>query len=527
MKATPLTRAAAVAVAVAITATCADDPSAPPQALETPSFSVGSANADIEAAGPPTSNVVATPNPAEQGASVAVTADVDDSSTGGSAIMSAEFSLDGGMTWSPAAPDDGDFDEVAEGVNASFTAPATPGIYDLCVRGTDENGNIGDPTCIMFVVYDPAAGFVTGGGFIDSGAGATLPISAVWDQGFEGDDGGWLDNDDLAGYGYLSRVPSGSGGIASASGGFHAIAEGFEDDCPAYQTSVPSCFYGPFSRFDMYRYAWPGTWTAEVDVYLDPAWAAGEGFDYSVAAAGTDGTHQRDFIFHIAKDISTGDLLVGASNNTNFAPRQDLESIDHYTVTTAGWYTLQHVYRDQGGTLAVDLNLLDSGGNVLSTETRNDASDLIPAEVGGNFYAWFTHVAVDGGIAIDDHRLFLRPTATGKANFGFVAKYQKKSNLPDGNTQFVFQAGGINFHSTSYDWLVINQGGSNAQFKGSGTINGAGDYRFMLWAGDGNGPNGEDTFRIKIWQETSGDVIVYDNGMSQPIGGGSIKIHQK
>jgi hypothetical protein len=50
----------------------------------------------------------------------------------------------------------------------------------------------------------------------------------------------------------------------------------------------------------------------------------------------------------------------------------------------------------------------------------------------------------------------------------------------------------------------------------------------MLWAGDGNGPNGEDTFRIKIWQETSGgDVIVYDNGMSQPIGGGSIKIHQK
>ncbi len=98
-----------------------------------------------------------------------------------------------------------------------------------------------------------------------------------------------------------------------------------------------------------------------------------------------------------------------------------------------------------------------------------------------------------------------------------------------------FQAGDLNFHSDAYDWLVVNQGGIRAQYKGTGTINGAlaptGDaYRFMLWATDDD----PDKFRIKIWYEDAGDVVVYDNGFAgsgfetgQPIDGGSIIIHTK
>ena len=74
---------------------------------------------------------------------------------------------------------------------------------------------------------------------------------------------------------------------------------------------------------------------------------------------------------------------------------------------SAGWYTLQHRFYDNGGALAVDLNLLDSSGSVLFTETRFNAGDTIPAEVGGNRYAWFTFINVGGGIAVDDHQLFL------------------------------------------------------------------------------------------------------------------------
>ena len=108
--------------------------------------------------------------------------------------------------------------------------------------------------------------------------------------------------------------------------------------------------------------------------------------------------------------------------------------------------------------------------------------------------------------------------------------------VPTGNTEFQFKVADLNFKSTSYDWLVI--AGSKAQYKGTGTINGAGGFGFMLTAIDGqvNGGGGVDRFRIKIWDQNNGNAIVYDNvpGASdaidtanpQVIGGGSIVIHQ-
>jgi hypothetical protein len=117
-----------------------------------------------------------------------------------------------------------------------------------------------------------------------------------------------------------------------------------------------------------------------------------------------------------------------------------------------------------------------------------------------------------------------RELLTGKATFGFVAKYKKGATTPTGQTEFVFHSGGLNFHSSSYDWLVVT-GSGYARFKGVGTVNGEGPYKFMLWAGDGD----PDTFRIKIWKEDEFDTetVIYDNGFEQAIGGGSIVIHKK
>ena len=109
----------------------------------------------------------------------------------------------------------------------------------------------------------------------------------------------------------------------------------------------------------------------------------------------------------------------------------------------------------------------------------------------------------------------------GKATFGFVSKYLKGATVPSGNTQFVFHAAGMSFHSSSYEWLVVNQAGTNAQYKGFGSVNGVPGYQFMLWATDG-GKTGVDTFRIKIWM---GDYVLYDNGVAQEIASGSIVIH--
>ena len=234
-------------------------------------------------------------------------------------------------------------------------------------------------------------------------AAAVLAVSTAglanavepWNQGFESDTAGWYDGSS-GWHGSIDRVASTTNGIESADGDYHALVNGNDSSAP-------------FTRFAGYSDEWDGGYTAEVDVYLDPSWATGTGFDYSVAANGSDGNHQRDYIFHVTKDTSTGALLVSGSNNTNFAPREDLENINHYEVTEAGWYTLQHSFYDNGGALAVDLNLLDADGDVLFTETRTNAADTIGGAVGGNRYGWFTFVTVED-LAIDNHKLYMTPT---------------------------------------------------------------------------------------------------------------------
>jgi PKD repeat protein len=129
---------------------------------------------------------------------------------------------------------------------------------------------------------------------------------------------------------------------------------------------------------------------------------------------------------------------------------------------------------------------------------------------------------------------------TGKATFGFVSKYVSGAKTPSGNTEFQFQAAGLNFHATLFDWLTIAS--ARAQYKGSGTINGAGNFGFMLTAIDGDvtGGGGVDKFRIKIWDTSTCDstgsncTVIYDNQLgatdtAEPttaIAGGSIVIHK-
>ncbi len=123
---------------------------------------------------------------------------------------------------------------------------------------------------------------------------------------------------------------------------------------------------------------------------------------------------------------------------------------------------------------------------------------------------------------------------TGKATFGFVSKYKKGATVPTGVTQFNFQVADLNFHSDTYQWLVI--AGSKAKYKGTGTINGEGNYGFMLTAIDAElTPSTDvDLFRVKIWDKDNNDEIVYDNMLGEEdtaeptteLQGGSIKIHK-
>jgi hypothetical protein len=115
----------------------------------------------------------------------------------------------------------------------------------------------------------------------------------------------------------------------------------------------------------------------------------------------------------------------------------------------------------------------------------------------------------------------------GKASFGFVSRYAKGANVPTGNAQFTFKAGGLDFHGSSYEWMVIT-GGGKVQFKGVGTVNGIGDFGFLIFATDGAAtqPIGApDSFRIRIWDKGDNDAVVYDNLLEQPLAEGSIIVH--
>ena len=108
-----------------------------------------------------------------------LTAFVSDIDSGNSNIAKAEYSFDGGCAWYLMTASDGGYDQPSEDVTATFFAPSTAGVYDLCVRATDDVGNTGPEECMFLVVYDPDGGYVTGGGWIDSPEGAYVDDPAL------------------------------------------------------------------------------------------------------------------------------------------------------------------------------------------------------------------------------------------------------------------------------------------------------------------------------------------------------------
>ncbi len=190
-----------------------------------------------------------------------------------------------------------------------------------------------------------------------------------------------------------------------------------------------------------------------------------------------------------------------------------------------GIITRSHTYAS-AGVYSVGVNVTDPCGlSATSSFTYVVIYEANNGSVTGG--GWITSPA---GAYVAD------PELVGKANFGFVAKYAKGTTTPTGQTQFQLHAGHFDFRSTDYEWFVI--AGARAQYRGSGMINRAGDYGFMVTAIDGQaaGGGGYDRFRIKIWNKATGEVV-YDNQTgaeetaslsdSTIIGGGRIAIRKQ
>ena len=127
------------------------------------------------------------------------------------------------------------------------------------------------------------------------------------------------------------------------------------------------------------------------------------------------------------------------------------------------------------GVYSVTVTVTDKDGGISDPVTASDFIVIYDPDDG----------FVTGGGWIDSPAgaYTVDPTLTGKANFGFVSKYKKGASVPTGQTEFQFKAGDLNFHSTSYDWLVI--AGAKAMYQGDGTVNGVSGFSFQISAIDG------------------------------------------
>lgn len=153
---------------------------------------------------------------------------------------------------------------------------------------------------------------------------------------------------------------------------------------------------GPYSFFDGSSADWSGNWYSSIKVYLNPGGTTvGQGFDYIVTINNADGTYLDGYGFNFI--AGSDSVIAGCIGLPGSAE-----------VITAGWYTLQHYFYDNGGALFVDMKLIAPDSSIVLVETI-DTTYLIPTEVGGNRYARFSSITDSSGILADDFQRYSTP----------------------------------------------------------------------------------------------------------------------
>jgi hypothetical protein len=202
-----------------------------------------------------------------------------------------------------------------------------------------------------------------------------------FNQGFETDNSGW---NDFGGSNDAVRVPSGTNGVPSASGSFHAVS---------------STTGGAAGRLGGYSCCFPQAgFTVSVDVYLDFALADGADrrFNYSVAINGTTCAHLSDFVVSLGtRPGIPGEWIASASQNCPGWPSNPGRNPQAITSGT-GWYTMKYIFKNEAGFLDVDVEIKNSAAVTVAyfdvSTLYNPGSGLTPipiSVVSGHRYAWF------------------------------------------------------------------------------------------------------------------------------------------
>jgi hypothetical protein len=228
-----------------------------------------------------------------------------------------------------------------------------------------------------------------------------------------------------------------------------------------------------------------------------------------IAGAGNQPANRLNTAYAVPGTGAT-DFTWALSGGGTIAGGQGRESVQINWGNTPGIYQLSVTY-----------------GNGLSCSEQTSARTVVVYDAGAGF--------VTGGGWFDSPRNPARPymQAAGKANFNIKAKY-KQGDEVEGQTKLELKAGNLDFRSNAHDKMRLIVSGNTANYTGQGTINGKGQYGFLLAATDGKfqGRKEVDKLRMKIWDVATGKVV-YDNqegggeaaAATAAISGGAITIH--
>lgn len=238
----------------------------------------------------------------------------------------------------------------------------------------------------------------------------------LYSNGFEVDTTGWTG---------AAQVGSGSGGVTSASGAFHATA--------TTGTTVFTTWGGyNFGAGNAVPTAFQEYWTA-IDIYLnvEGGWANDTRFDFDSAINNSMGTFLRDFIFNAGfyndatgPGAGTNRFVISASTNSQPGSAYAKNPArDPIAITTTGWYTFEEHFYDNGGVLSVDMSIYDSSHALVKTWTLNTADSI--GDVGGNRYGWFdynefTALAFDNAELRTASPVVPEPTSLALAGFAGI-----------------------------------------------------------------------------------------------------------
>lgn len=168
----------------------------------------------------------------------------------------------------------------------------------------------------------------------------------------------------------------------------------------------------------------------------------------------------------------------------------------------AGTVRGQHTFCT-AGVHPVTLTVTDSTG--LSATVARDVVVYAPSSAAVTGAGWF--LSPQGAYKREKIH-------AGRASFSFVAATRPAAIRPADETMLKFHVANLDFQSGAYEVLSVAAG--RAQYQGSGTVNGRGNYLFLLSAQAGNDGSAASPgrLRIRIWHRdarSNAEVVDYDN----------------